>query len=347
MQNILENPDFLAYRLRFDTEEIEFIEVPVDLQRRVTWLRRDAFANSSRVVAIPLSQLEKLAKPNQVKPAKPISFIFHTAYCGSTFLSRSLDIPGHSISLREPQLLLDVANAKRMNWQARSANMDYRHLLHLALNLLKRSASNDEHLIIKPVNSVNNIAIETLQASPASRALMMYTDARNFVLSTLKKGEAARQTTRAMFDLLRCDFPHLQNLKLSDAIHMSDLKLILTLWRLQLEQANAVIQQLGNGSIKSVHADSLISHPADVLVAAGEVFSLNLNQSQANKILATTGAADAKDQSQTFSAEKREKTYKILEEFYGDDLEDGFKWLSANNQNMSLAPSLLNPLLDT
>ncbi len=344
MQNILENPDFLAYRLRFDTEEIEFIEVPVDLQRRITWLRRDAFADASKLVAIPLSQLERLAKPNQAQPAKPPNFIFHTAYCGSTFLSRCLDVPGHSISLREPQLLLDVANAKRMNWQARSANMDYRHLLHLALNLLKRAAPKDEHLIIKPVNSVNNIVIEILQASPRSLALMMYTDARNFVLSTLKKGEAARQTTRAMFDLLRCDFPHLQNLKLSDAIHMSDLKLILTLWRLQLEQANAIIQQLGKDKIKSVHAEALISKPAEVLVAAGEMFSLNLSQSQAIEILATKGAADAKDQSQTFSVEKRDKTYKVLEEFYGDDLENGFKWLSANNQNMSLAPSLLNPL---
>ena len=74
---------------------------------------------------------------------------------------------------------------------------------------------------------------------------MMYTDAPNFLLSTISKGEAAKQTVRAMFDLIRCDFPHLANLSLSNAMHMSDLKLSLTLWRLLIEQAESVMKTFG------------------------------------------------------------------------------------------------------
>ena len=71
----------------------------------------------------------------------------------------------------------------------------------------------------------------------------MYTDAKNFLLSTLSKGEGEKHVIRAMFDLIRCDFQHLANLSFSAMLHMTDLNIILTLWRLHIEQAENALQQ--------------------------------------------------------------------------------------------------------
>jgi len=59
---------------------------------------------------------------NQYLDLNPPRFIFHTAFC-ATFLSRCLDVEGVSINLREPQILLDAANAKRLQWRSNTTGL--------------------------------------------------------------------------------------------------------------------------------------------------------------------------------------------------------------------------------
>jgi hypothetical protein len=221
--------------------------------------------------------------------------------------------------------------------------MDYRHLMRLSLHLLTRHAG-PQAAVIKPVNSINNIAVDLLEMLPNSKALMLYTDAKNFLLSTLKKGESAKQITRAMFDLTRLDFPYLSRLQLSDVVHMTDLKVILTLWRLQLEQANAALEKVGLGRMRSLYAEHLIAQPKSTLVKADEFLGLGLGASHIDEFLASSGQRDAKNSSESFSAEKRANRYAELEKFYGEDLDNGLQWLASNNPQMPLMPTLLQPL---
>jgi hypothetical protein len=269
-------------------------------------------------------------------------FIFHTAYCASTFLSRCLSVKGVSVSLREPQLLLDAANAKRIQWRSKTSKIDFRHLPALALRLLQKHAEPHETLIIKPINSVNNIIAELLHASGAPKALVLYTDARNFLLSTLKKGQAATQRQRTMFDLLRCDFPHLTQLGLSDAIHLTDLKISLTLWRLQLEQAEqALTDSLISSALGSLHAETLVSQPDKALQAANKFLQLGISSEVISEIaLGDLSTRDAKNMDSSFSLSAREASYQKIEDFYGSDLANGYQWLTTNNPLTSLTPSL-------
>ena len=342
VEHLIDDPSYLAYKFDFNTESIEFLSLEDGDISRATWLKRDAFDANARSVMVPLADVVMTLKSKATPTRKPTRFLFHTAYCASTYLSRCLSVEGVSVSLREPQILLDAANAKRLQWRSQTCSIDFRHLPSLALRLLQKHAQVNEVLIIKPINSVNNIIAELLQASGSRNALMLYTDARNFLLSTLKKGEEAKQRQRAMFDLLRCDFPHLSQLGLSDVINMSDLKVSLTLWRLQLQQAEQALNNPSlNGRIQSLYAENIIKNSDAALHATNNFLELGIPNDALDDIVnGDLSTQDAKDINRQFSVAKREASYQRIEEFYGDDLTNGYQWLTTNNASVSLMPKL-------
>ena len=350
MKDLINNPDYLAYKFNFSTENVEFLPISRKEIRRVSALKREYIDAGRQLLAVPLSKFVGLLKASNHPPVKnPPRFIFHTAFCASTFLSRCLDVDGVSISLREPQLLLDAANAKRLKWRSKSTNLDFRHLPRLALSLLQKHAGPSEKLIIKPINSVNNIIPELLKLSHPGKSLMLYTDARNFLLSTLKKGEGGKHVIRAMFDLTRCDFPHLANLNVSAMIHMTDLNIILTLWRLQIEQAETALRQFSNtGVMASLYGEKLVQEPLEILRAANHFLDLGIPTDRLEDIVKSDKRyIDAKSSGEQFSVQKRKLAYEKLQAFYGDELDNGFKWMLKNNPHVSLQPNMtgaLNPL---
>jgi hypothetical protein len=341
------NPDYLAYRFDFATENVEFLPITRGDIRRVSALKHTFIDPDRKLVHVPLAKLAPLLEsPDPSLSERAPRFIFHTAFCTSTFLSRMLDVEGVSISLREPQILLDAANARRLQWQSRTTALNYRQFPKLALSLLQKHAATTEKLIIKPANSVNNIVPKLLQLTRPARSLMLYTDARNFLLSTLRKGEGGRQIVRSMFDLLRCDFPHLEKLRLTDTIHMTDLKIILTLWRLQIEQAKRILHECASDDLMaSVYGERLVDDTAGVLHAANHFLDLGIPPDTLAAITASDERfRDAKDSEQRFSAEKRAATYQALEDFYGADLDHGMQWMLRNNPGTRLIPELSGAL---
>lgn len=346
VEQLIDDPSYLAYKLDFATESIEFLPLAATDLTEATWLTRDALGKGGSSISVSLHDVVRAIDSQPVPPRKPPRFIFHTAYCASTYLSRCLAVKGMSVSLREPQLLLDAANAKRLQWRSQTGSIDFRHLPALALRLLQKHAERHETLIIKPINSVNNIVSELLHASGSTKALMLYTDARSFLLSTLNKGEEAKQRQRAMFDLLRCDFPHLSQLGLSDAIHLSDLKVSLTLWRLQLEQAEAALTHSSfNGLMESLYAEVLISEPKRSLHAVNEFLELGIAREMISDIaVGDMSTQDAKNMNSRFSVKTRESNYQKIEDFYGADLVNGYHWLTSNNPATSLMPVLAGSL---
>ncbi|HTO40148.1 MAG TPA: hypothetical protein VL026_04170, partial [Rhizomicrobium sp.] len=61
-------------------------------------------------VDIPISTV---IAATEHRPRPQVNFIWHTAFCCSTLLSRCLDIPGANLALKEPQILILLAEAKR------------------------------------------------------------------------------------------------------------------------------------------------------------------------------------------------------------------------------------------
>ena len=346
VNDIIDNPDYLAYRFDFSNETVEFLPASRDAIRRAHSLSRQALGIDREGVSVPLNQLAPLLSDTaRSLESDPPHFIFHTAFCSSTFLSRCLDADGVCFGLREPQLLLDAANAKRLQWRSPTTGLGYEELARLSLILLRKHAAPGEKLVIKPINSVNNIVTELMQMTGRGKALVLYTDARNFLLSTLKKGEPAKHTVRSMFDLLRCDFPQLERLRMSDTIHLTDLKVTMTLWRLQVEQASNVLQYVApRDRMASVYGERLVAEPAATLHAANRFLELGIPGERLDAITGEHRKDDAKVEGAHFSADSRRQAYRKVEDFYGDELDKGLEWMMRNNPGTQLVPELPGPL---
>jgi len=343
VNDLINSPDYLAYKFNFATENVEFLPIDRSEIRRVSSLSREFIDPNRQFIAVPLSELVPLLNsPDSALTGNPARFIFHTAFCSSTFLSRCVDVEGVSVCLREPQILLDAANAKRLQWRSKTTSLDYHGWPKLAMLLLSKHAEPSGKLIIKPINSVNNIIPELLQITGSGKSLLMYTDARNFLLSTLKKGETAKHTVRAMFDLIRCDFPHLANLRLTDTIHMTDMKIILTLWRLQTEQAEQALKAFSStGMMRSIYGERLIASPLETVQAANRFLELDIPAARIEAIMSSDRCLmDAKNAGQIFSAQRRKEAYQKVEHFYGAELDNGLRWMVQSNPGTRLLPEL-------
>lgn len=347
INELLNSPRYLAYKFDFNTEQFGFLPITPGEIRRVNSLDRQVIDPKRQLIPVALKELlPGVDMAGQSLAEKPPCFIFHTAFCSSTFLSRCLEVEGTTVSLREPQLLLDAANAKRLQWRSRTTGLRHQDFPKLALLLLQKHAGPSEKLILKPINSVNNIISELLELTPSAKSLMLYTDARNFLLSTLKKGEQSKYAVRAMFDLTRCDFPYLANLRLTDTIHMTDLKVILTLWRLQMEQANQALNRYAPGKrMASLYGERLIEEPLETLLLANRFLALGIPDERIEDIANSDSRFDdAKNTGQRFSVERRDRAYDRVREFYGAELDKGLRWMMQNNPGTRPDPKLAGAL---
>jgi len=347
VKELVQSPDYLAYKFDFNSEQFGFLPISRDEIRRVNSLDRQVIDPQRQMFAAPLKEVAALVdRPGTLATENAPRFIFHTAFCSSTFLSRCLEVEGSTVSLREPQLLLDAANAKRLQWRSGTNGLGYKDFPELALLLLQKHARSAEKLILKPINSVNNIISELMGLTGAGKSLMLYTDAQNFLLSTLKKGEQSKYAVRAMFDLTRCDFPHLANLRLTDTIHMTDLKVILTLWRLQIEQADKALQQFSPlNRMASIYGERLIESPLETLQLANRYLELGISEDEISRIANSDSRFDdAKSAGQRFSIENRKQAYEKVKAFYGTELDMGLRWMLQNNPGIQLTPTLAGTL---
>jgi hypothetical protein len=347
IHELFTNPKWLLYHINTDKELAAFLQVSRTDIRKTSCLSIDNMNIRKQPVWVPLAELANVVEKTVPNVSdKPPQFIFHTAFCSSTFLSRCFDVEGKLIALREPLALMDAANAKRSKWQSKDGPLSWRELPELVLRCLQKHANDKEQLLIKPINTVNNIIPELLHASPNSKALILFNDARNFLLSSLRKGEGGKRLTRLMFDQIRKDFEHLSRLRLQDIIPLTDMTIICTLWRLHIEQVAPLLNEYGpQNRLRSVYGERLINDAKLVLQETNQFLNLDFSDKQLQTIInAEAFSEDSKKKDEQFSTQQRELRFKEIENFYGHEISGILDWMVKNNPQTRLKPELSFPL---
>jgi len=296
-------------------------------------LSREAFLDQRMAGSVTARETASLsdviaAVSSEVKPTP--AFIFHSAFCCSTLLAKALDLPGTAISLKEPEVLMGLANAHRVDKQVRQSSIRAKALVHTIFILLARQFTPTVRVLIKPTNSANNLLPDAI--ATGAQVLLLYGDLRSFLVSVLKKGEACKSFVRQQYNIFALDAKGLAGIPARQAISFTDLQAAAVVWRHQMELFQRTLEATAHGQVLSLDFKTLMDAPGPVLQAVAR--HLGLPHNAATLDLTVQGSVfqtNAKFADQAYDVNQRNRDVQTIEMRYGETLDMIETWAKQVN----------------
>src|SRR5215472_11999559 len=172
-------------------------------------------------------RVEEVTRQLPVRLARPrLNFIWHTAFCCSTAISRALDLPGRNLSLREPEVLTTLATARR------SGSPGFDDAAQAVFSPLARPFFAGAAVTLKPTNSANNLAQEAARLT-SGKMLFLYSDLPSFILAIAKRSERGRAYARQLFWTIAGDGHPQFGWPMEKLFTLSDLEIAALTWHMQ------------------------------------------------------------------------------------------------------------------
>ena len=183
------NPDWFLAGLDADRGVLQYVRTEEAILRRTAFHDgRSPLQIAPNLIELPLA--EGLAwSEAQPAMAEPPRLLAHVSFCGSTLLSQMIDQPGATLVYREPDALVQLANAAAR--AASSLEAQTQQLRHVRFVLRQFAKTRDgAHAVIKPSNWVNTILRDMLNVIPDLRLVIVETDLEDYLLANLRGGKS-------------------------------------------------------------------------------------------------------------------------------------------------------------
>lgn len=330
------NPHWLPHHYDPQADTLTFVHAPREDQRRAVFLDGRFAAAMQQSQPIPIASLPR---GEVEKAAGRLHFIFHTAFCCSTLLTRALDIPGVSMGLKEPAVFLPFAKM----WTSARQRPGAFDALEIVLDLLSRPLSLGEVQIAKPSNATNHIIPYLMRTRADARALVMTSSLESFLSAVVRRGADGRQSMRGVLAGFTETIPFDPPLAESETLLLTDLQAASLAWLMQTAFLDSVAQKFG-ARVRVLDADTLLAKPAQSLAATGEFFGLK--GADWDKIAASPVFNEhAKNLGSPFNAAARAQQRQEASAVYRSEIEPAIAWTKAIAQRFNVTSSLTETLL--
>jgi hypothetical protein len=321
-RDVVLDPEWLPHTYDVEGANLTFVHVPRAARSQLMFLSDEHFAGNFGKAAFPVAAV---AAEAAVAPRAPIHFIFHTSFCCSTLLAKALDIPGTSAALKEPDVLINLANRL-----IRSDDQANRQRVELALRLLERPPVPGETVIVKPTNFANRLVDVALTLRPDARAILLYSDVETFLRSLLKRGMFGRITGRKLYNQLSGWSPLNFGFSAGEVLEQTDVQVAALAWLAQIHHFDAIAKAFGPERVLVLDSAGLLADPAAALQKAQSLFGLNLGADDVERIAAgPVFAKHSKFTDRDYGAEAREQDNKAVSEAHADELSMVMQWIKA------------------
>jgi hypothetical protein len=315
------DPEWIPHSYDVEGANLTFVHVPRAERGDLMFLSDEHFAGNFEKVTFPASAIEaEIGEARQV----PTHFIFHTSFCCSTLLAKALDVPGTSAALKEPDVLINLANRL-----IRSDDQANRDRVEIVLRLLERPPAAGETLIVKPTNFANRLADVLLAARSQSRAVLLHSDVETFLRSLLKRGMWGRITGRKLFNQLSQWSPLNFGLSPAELFELTDVQVAALAWLIQIHHFDAIARAFGD-RVMVLDSTTLLADPAGAIGKVQALFGLGLDDSAVRAI--ATGPVftrHSKFGDRDYGAEQREKDHKAVGDANAEELSMVGQWIEA------------------
>ncbi len=314
-----------AYPLEFGQGTLDLVPMTRETYRDSVFLDRGRIVPAARRGwQLPLpGLLDEFERRGVVQ--SPLNLIFHIAHCGSTLLSRAMDLDTRTLVLREPFPLRQLgAEAAAVPGGPRQPAV-WKRCLALTAALLGRRYSDDEAVIVKANVPVNFMLQPLLALHRESRGLLLYTGLERYVLSVLKTSMHRRWVGNVSGQLAG-GIHVTPGLGSPDPLKLTPAQAAACLWAAQMLRFRAALDQ--HPSLRSLDCEIFFSNPAGTLSNSLQHFGVNISSSEAEDIAASElFSHHAKDTERRYSRETRERELDQLRANLAGDLEAARQWV--------------------
>ena len=315
----VENAEWLPSSFSAEGRSLVFAHLPREAQRRAVFLDRRFTGESEKSPEVPLAALDR----DQIKRgAGPLHFVFHTGFCCSTLLARALDVPGVSMGLKEPDVLVTFGRP----WEDARQSAAALEGLQLTLDLLSRPLNPGETQIVKPSNACNHLLPEVLHMRPDAKVLLMHSSLEDFLIAIAKRGVAGRAFARQLYRNFCSSIPLRVRFPDEEQLMLTDLQVAAQVWLMQMSFFAAMAEHYGAQRVRTVAADAFLAQPDRVLARVSDLFGLkpgtNNWAEQAEEVL----GEHSKRRGETFDAAARAAENKAARAKHAAEIAEAEEW---------------------
>lgn len=312
-QQILADSAWLAHRYDEAGDLFHFCKIPWEKRALIPFLSDDALHPYSERHMISARQIDPKSA------AAPLHFIFHSAFCASTLLTKAL-ASGPVTSLSEPQVLNDMIGALRRG----IAPAEVARALDQAMSLLARPMADKPVVVLKPSNLVNHLAQAMMMLRPESRAVFLYAPLDVFLGSVARKGLWCRLWVRELLDYQRQLGMGPFGFSDADYFRLTDLQVAAIGWLNQYHLFDTLSAGPLGPRIYRLDSEQLTQSNGAHLAQIARHFGLDACQSAA--IAESPELSRHSKFGHAFSAQDREKEREAARAAHADEIEKVSLW---------------------
>ena len=343
LESILSDPAWFPETMDTGRDVIRFARVTADGLRATPFLDQRMAPIVSDRRDLRLSEAMTAWRTNKARKTHIPAFIFHSAFCCSTLLARAMDMPGTCLSLKEPDILMGLANAIRVD-ENLMRNVDAQNrLVDFVFGLLGRRFKTGERILLKPTNSANNLLSHALRVKAPT--LTLYGDLRSFLVSVIKKGEPGRGFVRLQYNIFSLDPGALGTIQQRQAMGFTDLQVAALIWRHQLEGFTSQLANPRSGHPASLDFRELLAEPAASLAEISKHLKFRHGREALSDIAhGSVFKQNSKDAQEEYDSARRDEEEAALEARHGETLDLIVPWANNITLDRALSLPLPNPL---
>ena len=323
------DPEWIPHIYSADGADLTFVHVPRKKRADLTFLSDEHYKAQFPKKTFPAAAITPALDGVE---SSPLHFIFHTSFCCSTLLVQALDIPGLAVGLKEPEVLVHLANRF-----VRGDDSSNRRRLELVLRLLARPFDRGEAVIVKPSNFANRLILPALDANPASRAVLLYSDMPTFLRSLVKRGLFGRIFGRNLYSYVASWTPLNLGYTPAETFCQTDLQIAGLAWLMQVHHISEAARKLGRDRVMIVDSADFTANVATTLDKIADFFGIALGSPAAAKIAAgPVFARHSKFSQRDYSFGAREQEHSKAEDAHGEEIDMVVKWVETVAAHMQV-----------
>lgn len=321
LSDVVLDPEWIPHTFDVTGANLTFVRVPRTARADLMFLSDEHFTGNFDKAEFPAAAV---AAEVGAAPRAPLHFIFHTSFCCSTLLANALDVPGATMVLKEPDVLINLGNRL-----IRSDDQANRQRLELVLRLLERPFAAGEKVIVKPSNFGNRLLDAILVQRPQSTAVLLHSDVETFLRSLLKRGMFGRIFGRRLFAQLRGWSPIDFGYGPDELLQLTDVQAAALAWLMQIHHFDAMARAFRD-RVFLIDSSTLLADPAVALDRTQALFGLGLDRERVEALASgPVFSRHSKFTDRSYDAETRAKEHEAATEAHAEELQMVVKWIEA------------------